>query len=798
MSDEPVRSRSYALTPLLVAAAALLLTASATGLAWTSARNRDGARFENAVQSATDRITARMEIYIALLRGAGGMLAAGEISRADWRRYAGRLDVRVHYPGIQGIGYTRRVEPDSIDALVRRMRAQGAEGFRVWPDSARAEYHSILYLEPLDRRNQAALGYDMFTDPVRHEAMQRARDTGLAALSGRVTLVQEIEGPVQAGFLVYVPVYRGGEIPATMAARRVDLQGFAYAPFRAGDLFAGIFGTEKDPRVAFRVYDGRGTDAEHLLYDSRAEPDEPWPRSRLTTRGTVEIAGRTWTLVFVPTPAFGTGSRGALVPMVALSGLLVSVVLFGLSRSQAVAQREAERNARDTAELAAQRQEHARELRAQMEEAHELNQELAAANRALDTARAEAEEANRAKGQFLANMSHELRTPLNAIGGYADLLEMEIRGPITDAQRIDLERIRYAQQHLLGLINDVLNFAKLEAGRVTFRMEPVSVEAALQQVETLIAPLAQRRQVAYRRLGADAGVQVCADPDKLQQILVNLLSNAVKFTDAGGEVCTGWELRDDHVDLFVRDTGRGMPAARLDSIFEPFVQVDADLTRTSQGTGLGLAISHELACAMDGDLTVESEEGVGSTFTLRLRPADAAEGSRREAAPVDEGRVPASWSARLERERRDGAATILLVEDNTDNRTIYRTILQHFDYRVLEARDGETGIRLAREHQPDLILMDISIPVIDGWEATKILKADERTSAIPIVALTAHALAADRATAERVGCDGYLAKPVEPRRVVEEVQRLVGGAAAEVRGEGRLLSGQTPRPSRGP
>jgi signal transduction histidine kinase/ActR/RegA family two-component response regulator len=785
MSDEPVRSRSYALTPLLVAAAALMLTAGATGLAWTSARNRDGARFENAVQSATDRITARMEIYIALLRGAGGMLAAGEISRADWHRYAERLDVRVRYPGIQGIGYSRQVPADSIDELVRRMRAQAAEGFRVWPDSARAEYHSILYLEPLDRRNQAALGYDMFTDPVRREAMQRARDTGQAALSGRVTLVQEIEGPVQAGFLVYVPVYRGGEIPATRAARRAGLQGFAYAPFRAGDLFAGIFGTEKDPRVAFRVYDGRGTDAEHLLYDSRADPNQPWPTSRLTARGTVEIAGRPWTLVFTPTRAFGAGSRSALVPIVALSGLLVSLMLFGLSRAQAVAQREAERNARDTAELAAQRQEHARELRAQMEEAHELNQELAAANRALDTARAEAEEANRAKGQFLANMSHELRTPLNAIGGYADLLEMGIRGPITDAQRIDLERIRYAQQHLLGLINDVLNFAKLEAGRVTFRMESVPVEAALQQVETLIAPLAQRRQVAYRRCSTDAGVRVCADPDKLQQILVNLLSNAVKFTDAGGEVCTGWEAHDDHVDLFVRDTGRGIPAARLDSIFEPFVQVDADLTRTSQGTGLGLAISHELACAMDGDLTVESEEGVGSTFTLRLHPGDAAEGPERprgHAASVEGGRVTARWSATIDDERQDGT-TILLVEDNTDNRTIYRTILEHFGYRVLEARDGETAIRLARERHPDLVLMDISIPVIDGWEATKILKADESTAAIPVVALTAHALAADRDTAERVGCDGYLAKPVEPRRVVEEVQRLLGGAAAEVRGE---------------
>ena len=247
--------------------------------------------------------------------------------------------------------------------------------------------------------------------------------------------------------------------------------------------------------------------------------------------------------------------------------------------------------------------------------------EQVGARREAEAARAEAEAANRAKSQFLATMSHELRTPLNAIGGYAELLEMGIRGPVTETQRNDLHRIQQSQRHLLGLINEVLNYAKLETGTVRYELEDVPVREALVAAESLVAPQARSREVQLEVAECPPDLAARADAEKLRQILVNLLSNAVKFTNAGGRVAVSCAREDNSVRIRVRDTGIGIPDDKLDTIFDPFVQVRSDLTRTHEGTGLGLAISRDLARGMGGDLTAESTPGVGSTFTLLLPAA---------------------------------------------------------------------------------------------------------------------------------------------------------------------------------
>ena len=244
--------------------------------------------------------------------------------------------------------------------------------------------------------------------------------------------------------------------------------------------------------------------------------------------------------------------------------------------------------------------------------------ERTAAESALRSARQEAEDASRAKGDFLAVMSHELRTPLNAIAGYAELMELGLRGPITDEQRSDLARIQQSQKHLLGLINQVLNYTRVERGNVSYDVTTVVVASALEAAEALIVPQVRSKGLTYGFDGCDSTLMVRADREKLQQIFLNLLTNAIKFTARGGRITVRCTADEAIVAISISDTGVGIPAEKLTSIFDPFVQVDSRLTRSQEGIGLGLAISRDLARGMGGELTVESAEQRGSTFTLTL------------------------------------------------------------------------------------------------------------------------------------------------------------------------------------
>jgi signal transduction histidine kinase len=267
----------------------------------------------------------------------------------------------------------------------------------------------------------------------------------------------------------------------------------------------------------------------------------------------------------------------------------------------------------------------ARELAHQTSEARELAHELALTNEELRAVISEAKKAwaaadaaNRSKAEFLAVMSHELRTPLNSIGGYVDLLELELRGPLTAAQKSDLARIKRSQEHLLGIINDILNFTRLEATEVAFDIIDVPLRALIADLDAMMSSLARAKSLQYQCDTPPANVFTRTDPDKLRQILINLLSNAVKFTQEGGRIRVSCTVQERSVAIHVEDNGPGVPPEKHEAIFEPFVQLERGLTRTTNGTGLGLAISRGLARAMDADITLTSEEGVGSIFTLTL------------------------------------------------------------------------------------------------------------------------------------------------------------------------------------
>ena len=323
--------------PFAVLAISLLSTAAVAIQLNRSVLQQDRERFEAASSNLQAAIATRLDTYIATLRAGAGLIA-GEANptAAEFAAFVDRLGLQHHYPGIQGIGYTAKIPASALARVTTERRQAGQAEFHVWPEHPRDEYHAILYLEPLDRRNAAALGYDMFTDATRREAMERARDTGEAAASGLVTLVQEIDEEKQPGFLIYVPVYDGVVVPDSVAARRERLRGFVYSPFRAGDLFAGILGNYPYARAGFELHDGPQT--EGTLVHRTGDRGEP----RFTTARVIDVAGRRWTATLFSTTGLDTSSSLAFVPWVAWGGGLISLLLAGLAVTQAHARARAE------------------------------------------------------------------------------------------------------------------------------------------------------------------------------------------------------------------------------------------------------------------------------------------------------------------------------------------------------------------------------------------------------------------------------------------------------------------------
>jgi PAS domain S-box-containing protein len=335
--------------PYLLLAVMMLLTAAVALYVWAAARTQNRLRFENAVQRTEDDVRARLAAYLAMLRAGTGMFSSHpEVSVEEFQTFVRRLDLGREYPGIQGVGFARRLKPEEVEGAVAAMRARGFTDYRVWPEGERADYFPIVFLEPRDARNLAAFGYDMYSEPVRREAMRRASETGQPAASGRVELVQEIDREnVQAGFLIYVPVYRGGAEPATIEERWDALAGFVYSPFRADDLLGGIFGREPHPIIDFVVYDGIEQAPGSLLHRSdraRGLPPADYVPDFTETR-TFNVAGRTWTIHYFLRPGVDFGPGTGLVPFIIVGGALLSLLFFFVSRSQARERAAAERAA---------------------------------------------------------------------------------------------------------------------------------------------------------------------------------------------------------------------------------------------------------------------------------------------------------------------------------------------------------------------------------------------------------------------------------------------------------------------
>jgi signal transduction histidine kinase/ActR/RegA family two-component response regulator len=528
--------------------------------------------------------------------------------------------------------------------------------------------------------------------------------------------------------------------------RYVEATGRMFAAVDAGDNKKVIAIDEKEVDPVFSLI-GREIDAAATHYD------------RQTTRRLGDL-GHTESIIFVATP------------IVFALGLFLLGWFWRLLRSyqwriDASNQREVEGIKADAeAEVA------------RITAAAEMERQTLSARDSM-RAKEHAERASQAKSDFLSGMSHELRTPLNAVLGFGQVLEI---GDLNEEQREAVSHILKGGHHLLGLINELLDIARVESGQIELSLEPVSVSALAFECFDLVRPLALSRNLRLENLATTQAAASCpyvmADNQRLKQVLLNLLSNAVKYNTHGGSVTVECLVAQDPARLRIRvtDTGPGIPEDQQLKLFIPFERLGADKTGI-EGTGLGLALSHRLVGAMAGSMGVESAPGKGSTFWVELPVALApAEQLTDDAVPLP---VPTSALAK--------PVTILYIEDNLANLTLVERILNRRpEVKLLSAIQGSLGLELARQHRPDLILLDLHLPDMGGDQVLARLRADRRTATIPVVMLSADAMSVQKKRLLGAGACDYMTKPIN----VREFLRLVDDIKPSSLGRGQLFNPQ--------
>jgi len=391
--------------------------------------------------------------------------------------------------------------------------------------------------------------------------------------------------------------------------------------------------------------------------------------------------------------------------------------------------------------------------------------DLAEARKTAEDAACRLTDAETARGDFLAGLSHELRTPLNAVIGFAELMRMNVQAePMTRRQSQAVDHILASGQALLGLIEEVLDLARIEAGKVSMSIEAVDPHLVARQVCDALRPEAEAAGLTLSAPPPTAGFGVVADRTRLRQVLINLVSNAIKYNRPGGAIFLQLRQTAEGVALSVHDTGVGIPEARMAGLFQPFNRTGREIADPT-GTGIGLAVSRRLVEAMQGRLEAVSREGEGSIFTLTLPLA------RSTALEITASPIPT-----LDRPDLPGGATLLYVEDNPSNIALMRHVIAALGgIRLHVAETGHEGLTLARDLRPDVIILDINLPGLDGFELKARLDADPLTRGLPVLALSASALPGDFKRGRAAGFRDYLTKPID----IPVLARALNGALME-------------------
>jgi signal transduction histidine kinase/ActR/RegA family two-component response regulator len=719
--------RSFA--PLAVLATSTVLTIAATVVLRASSVAHDGERFDRAIRNTQDRIEGRLETYAALVRATAGLLAAHpDLTRGEYAAYVERLQIPAHYPGAQAVAFFRHVHRAFSEELVGQERGRGFPTFNIFPDYGGEEREVVALIEPTDPLNSAAVGYDLWSEPARREAIQRARDTGAVALTGKLTLVQETAAQhKQAGFILFAPVYRVGAPAGTVAERQAAYLGSAGIVFRADDLLDGIFGREQQPVLDFQLYDGPAATPAALLHAAATVPLTRGP----TTTTHLMIFGRPWTISFAALPELRRQSALPLAPILLGVGLLLSLLLFALSSGQARAGERAEAVAA--------------ELRKSLEERERIERDL--------------RESDRHKDEFLAVLGHELRNPLAPIVTALEVMRLDPAS--APRQRAVIER---QARHMVRLVDDLLDVSRISRGKIELRRERVSVREAISKSVETVGPLLRARRHAIQVELPARPLLVEADPVRFDQVLMNLLTNAAKYTPEGGHVRIAAEEKNGLLELRVSDDGIGFDQEAAERLFLPFEQLGGARDYAAGGLGIGLALVKGLVQLHGGSVVASSPgPGKGATFTVQLP------------GPLAAIETPAAGIPPLRAPSRPGR--LLFVDDNVDAVETLAEAFRLEGHEVRVANDGPQALREVLDYVPEVIVLDIGLPGMSGYELAGLLRKDPRLARTVLIALTGFGQESDRQRARAAGFNEHLVKPVE----LEAIARLVSkGLRGEV------------------
>jgi signal transduction histidine kinase/ActR/RegA family two-component response regulator len=691
----------------------------------------------------------KLEVIERELQGFLSLYNASEfVSPEEFETYA--IPILKNNTYIQSFSWLPRISHSQREFYEEKMTTVGFPDYHVTEESSegvlteakeREEYFPVHYVEPL-KRNDPRFGFDLASIPAIKEIIGDSRDTAKIMATEKFTHLQENQN--HAGIYVIAPYYETKGIPVSLEIRREKLNGFLAGFYRVGEMMNQMVQPYQAQGINLVVYDGDTTDDKNKLYG------EPLTNPRREFKNLIHFANRNWFLLWQGSDEFHNGPRKTSAWWVAGSIQIFAVFLAIIFELMANRTRQVTDQVRiRTEELTGANE----NLRLEIDAREKAQKDLR-------TAKEEAESANKAKSTFLANMSHEIRTPMNAILGYSQILKHSKN--IDSSEKSKIDTILNSGDHLLHIINDILDISKIEAGKMELNSVDFDLIELIDEISAMTEPRCLDKKIEWHvECPEGKSLAVRGDAIKLKQVLINLLGNAVKFVDTGKITLRVIPEADDHFLFEVIDTGQGIAREHQGNVFEPFHQ-EAEGVKKG-GTGLGLAIVKKQIELMDGKLTLYSEPGKGSRFSFSL-PLPQALGSAvvNRKAKFQFYRLPQGTQVKA-----------LVVDDNEQNRDVLSEILTDAGIEVATAVDGKDALRQARKQIPDVVLMDLRMPVMDGFQALEAIKKEFHPHP-KLVAISASAFEYQRESTLMKGFDDFIPKPFHIEIIFNCLANLLG------------------------